>query len=688
MKLNEKKWVNNAMVVVVTAIVFVVVMRLWKIDPLIPLANSNGTDDYMYYTMAKSAMSGNGFYINSSLAAPFGQEMYTFPLLMRTFLFFCKFVGLFTDRWEIAVNLYYFLTYLLTSAAFYYLCRRLDIRNWFVCMAGALALSFSQYHLSRGTDHCTAAAYFVCVFAIILLVDLYQGVYEKKIKAGPVIRAVVFSVLLGATDIYYAFFACFLICYMIVASFLRKKRRTTVAAVSMLGIVVATFCACSWPTLWHMLSSGSIVKRSIWESYYYSFMPASLFLPSMKGTSLLSPLTSRYYSDASLPRGEMLFNYVGILGIVGVFACLWYLFFKRDDDERKTYVSKWILALILLGVTGGLGFCLAFFGLTQMRDYTRIFPSVYALLLLFMCFFFDELISKRKAWLAVLLLLFAVHMVDISPWSLLGDYEAITDSYNEYDALVSEMENYLDDGDTVLELPYLPGFENSVNGLGNLNMQFAGYLFETKDIGWSFGALANTNADVELRTRFKNTSAEQILYYAQELGYDGIYIDTKLFDESEKHLLEDIEAILGEPEVAGETKFFFSMKDKDDLPAVDDYLLRYASGFFAEETKGDNRWHWSTQNSELHVSNPFEARKAVLNINVNSYQESANLTVTVNGEKQEFAISNKAAVISVPVELQEGDNMITFFCDNMREKDDPVLRALSFCVNSVEVDAS
>lgn len=184
---------------------FIVFFRLWEFDITKPYIY-NGKDDFVYGVIAKNAMNGGSYFLNSHLGAPYGMELYYFPLLMQTYILWCKLIGFFTKNWVIAVNLYYFLTFILSVCTFFYMCRKIGIKNNLVSYFGGLVFAFSQYHMYRATIHITATSYFVIPLFIVLCYNMAVGKYEKKYTYSDVAELAIISIIAGCTDIYYAFF--------------------------------------------------------------------------------------------------------------------------------------------------------------------------------------------------------------------------------------------------------------------------------------------------------------------------------------------------------------------------------------------------------------------------------------------------------------------------------------------------
>jgi hypothetical protein len=80
-----------------------------------------------------------GWYLfNPNVGAPFGQYMAAYPNSDGFSFLLIKIIGIFTDDWAVAMNVFYFLTYILAALASFW-----AMRKW-VCMPAWL-ISFRCY---------------------------------------------------------------------------------------------------------------------------------------------------------------------------------------------------------------------------------------------------------------------------------------------------------------------------------------------------------------------------------------------------------------------------------------------------------------------------------------------------------------------------------------------------------------
>lgn len=674
----------------ISLLYFVVFFKLWEFNFNIPFNYEKG-DGFFYKMAAKSIIEGNSYFINEDLAAPYGLKLYGFPLLMQTYLLFCKIMGFFTHNWVVIVNSYYFITYFAAMITFIYLCKKTNIRNRFVSFIGALAFSFSQYHLARGQSHMTASSYFVIPLVILLCYRMYQGEYEEVNGKRTIIEMVIFCIIIGCTDIYYAFFGCYLFCFMFLYALVKKRKKTALCALTV--IVIVSFCVVMslFPAIYYQLKMGvneTAVIRSPYEAYLYGFQIVSMFLPMQGGKNLLAKMTDMYLSVEMLPVGEGLINYIGILGMIGLAYMGYVLFFKQEYEKRHDFFIKLNLATIFLGTAGSFGIVAALLVTTKIRCYTRIFPFVFAFLLLLTCLFFQNLIEKYgKKVLLLFGFLFLIHSIDISPWSFLPNYQLYAAQFNQDKKFIQGIEQYTEDGDMILQLPYVSGVENKINGMVNCNKHYMGYLQQDKALKWSYGAVAGSDADQLLKQRYSEDIIDQILFFAVDMGYAGIYIDKSMLEESYLHIVDDMCRILGTPEVVSEDEclYYFHLENKDIYNAIKDTILTFGEGFYDEEQNEQGSWRWSGPESTLQIDYRGDDKKTMLELNVYSICEDVSLMIKGNSETSNYILGNEPRTIRVPIVLKHGTNTISFWSDDMQYEFGDYGRKLSFCICDIAI---
>ena len=675
----------------ISILFFIIFFKLWEFDITKPYVY-NGKDDFFYGVIAKNAMNGGSYFFNSSLGAPYGMELYYFPLLMQFYIVWCKIIGLFTNNWVIAVNSYYFMTYILSVCTFFYMCRKIGMKNNVISYLGGIVFAFSQYHIYRATIHITASSYFVIPLIIVLCYNMASGKYEESYSLKKILEIIIICVLVGCTDIYYAFFGCFLICVMLVDAIIKKHWKTLAVGLGIIIGITLMILICLAPSIIYSLKHGAnehAASRSPYEAYGVGFQLVSLFLPLKGSCNLLSMFTDIYTSVQGLPSGEQICNYAGLIGFIGLGYTVYYILFKREKDSKQDLFIKMNFATIFLGTVGGAGLIVAFLVTSKIRTYTRVFPYVLAFLIVAVCFLFENLYTKNKRWIYLLYILTVVHFIDLSPWSILPDYRDNASKYDADKKFIVDIQQFTGEGDNILQLPYVTGLENYINGItDNCDYHFKGYLLQSSNLGgWSYGTLVGTDADTAYREKFDTDSAEQILFFAKQVGYSGIYVDLTMLEESRQHIIQDLQEKLGDVSLVSEdeTMYYFDIRDYE-INMSDDLMVVYGDGFYAEERYENITWRWSEPESIIKIYSLSEDRTATVKIELHSYKENMKLTVQAENNINSYNITNETQIITIPVDFVDGEAELSFLGDSMEYENATSGRELSFRINSVAVE--
>ena len=478
---------------------------------------------------------------------------------------FCRLVGFFGGSWVTAVNLYYLLTYALAYASFIYLERVFGIESNLLLVFGGLTYSFWSFHYLHCYGHMTAIAYFVVPVFISICYLISQDRFRSRCS---VVILIVLSAACGIVDIYYSFFGCFLFSVGLLIALMKKQFRVCSKYMISIFSVVSCILIVLSPAVYNMTSSGSQKSlRSPGEAYYWALQISSLFVPAENSGSVLRGLSFKIRQIAQIPQGENLWNYVGIIGILGFVIVIYWLFADNSISYKEKYVCRQLGATLLLGTVGGLSIFVAIYLTSSVRCYNRISTYVFAFLILACSLFADRYLISKKWGIILVMCLFLIHMIDMSPWNLVPDYGEKANKYYRDQLYFHDIDKFLEDGDTVLQLPYIAGYENTkiVDGIGNCNYHFRAYLLSKKDINWSFGGLSGTASD-ECYRKYDTTNVNDILFFSLSDHYNGIYLDKALYDPKDWEIVFDgLCNALGDPRAVssnGELCYF-------DLEGVD-----------------------------------------------------------------------------------------------------------------------
>ena len=120
----ELRW---ALAVVFASIAaMVLTLSLWNADLTVPFVYQG--DGQFYQMSIKGILEHGWWFSNPSLGAPFGQQLYYFPLSdTNLYLLVIKLMGVFTSNSAVIGNLFYLVTFPLDALAAYLVLRKLKV---------------------------------------------------------------------------------------------------------------------------------------------------------------------------------------------------------------------------------------------------------------------------------------------------------------------------------------------------------------------------------------------------------------------------------------------------------------------------------------------------------------------------------------------------------------------------------
>lgn len=551
----------------------------------------DGIDDGHFLSVAKNAIDGNSFWYMNDLGAPFGVARYNFPMLMAFYYDFCYFLGFFTSNVILVNNLYYILTFLFAVFGFILIARELKI-NYYLALFGGLLFSFTQYHLFRSAQHVTASSYFVItlIFYFCINIVFKDNFNNRKLEIEDKIKLysslILSSFFIGSVDIYYAYFGCAFIVLSILIALFNKRLVACLRGLYFLFMIFVVLISNLYPSILNSILNGSTKTsaRDPYEAFYYGLSLVHLFMPKTFGDFHIFSWLTQAYNHSKFFKTEAIINYLGIMGIIGFIILIAVLLIdgfrkfiqKYEDDDNKemlNFLSKLNIFALLLGLQSAVGVFIALFGFTKIRTYNRI--SVYILMfsILAVIYLINILFKKYfKNFKQIYIVIFCIvllcfHVNENNLRKFPQNYNTINNKISSIKEFALNVNNYLKNGAKVLQLPILTYPENYVSqNLVNCNYQVFPYLF-TKNIQWSFGTLSHTNEYFYQKNMFGLEDIMSDLINAKNTGFDGITINTDIFDKAriseESKILDDVKEILGNPIFVSKDKkiYFFDFNN-------------------------------------------------------------------------------------------------------------------------------
>jgi phosphoglycerol transferase len=533
-----------------------------------------------------------------------------------------KIIGVFREDPVKVINMYYIITYLMTSVAFIYAAMHLRIPS-VAAVPLSLLYSFLPYHYLSGVSHLYPVSYYSVPLICLILIWVWSPDPPFFQKTKDSFRLILFNYksifsivvlfFLLPTHNYFNFFALYLALVSGISAAL--YRRSVIYLCS--GILLAG------------LMLGSLYKEQIYASIYSVFnkeayaeyvhqkalskqsQPISIAGDSevyaLRPVQLLLPLKEhRVEALRKLGNFHVKINRfsgsgssaIGILGSMGFIYLLFALLYIREK-EPLLYNQLAILNIfaILLATVGGLSSLISTlsnyyltqeFPLSQARSYDRI--SVF---IAFFCFLaltiplkrlYDKILYSKSPEKRIKIpgVVFAVALS--CAILVIGIFDQVThraalhpSNCSEYISdknFIDKIERVVGDGGKIFQLPFV--IHHPSSGLGCINQMFyadhlKGYI-HSDDLKWTYGGDSGTFQT----TWYKYTAAasvERMLTSLFLYDFDGIVIDRFGFKDGGEKIESDLRSIFGcAPWVSDDKRYaFFALSG-----AKNDFLQRHS----------------------------------------------------------------------------------------------------------------
>jgi phosphoglycerol transferase len=686
--------------VLITLMLLWIVMDLahaeWKVPFGIP-------GDGVYYGLQLKTLLETGWvHRNPNLGAPFGLELYDFAHFDNLQLFIMKLIGLcVSNHWGVVLNVYFVLTFPLTTLTSMVLFRWLRVHALFAIVYSQL-FSFQYYHFCRGQGHIMLASYFLVPLMVLVALWLCQPKSLFGRRRASRLGVPLFPRWLGAILIcmaaasaghYYACFGCFFFVLASVRASLRFRQWRNVRDAVLLVCVVATTLAINLlPNIayWNEHGSNRTVSAKLPKySEENGLKMAQMLLPSLDHRVRgLARITEKYSRTAPLVSFEQVSSSIGLVAGLGFVSLIALLASPRRSDPR--YFSLHSLSLlnagaVVLATIGGFGSLMAYLISPQIHGYNRI--SIYLALfgLICSCCVANGIAKRWRAspWSPVYIALWAgfilaFGVVDQTPRNSAPNFEANKAKFDFDAAFGQQIQEKYGKGSSFFMLP-LSDFPFSDNRIGYEH--FLAYL-HTDGMKWSNPAMLFRRS-ANWQKAMVNLPPEELTRTLILAGFAGIYIDHRFAEARESALMEYLNAAVKTPPIHdGKVRYVYDLRDLKQqmlsglseqqlaeeiarvIPPVE---IAFGGAFLPLEfgppdANGWKAWRWCTKSRErMHLWNHTdrELEGELRGVFYPGVEQAGDMTATsdlVPTGMQRIPISQS---FSIPMRVKPGKNTIS-----------------------------
>lgn len=695
--------------VILCVVLLALLTRPWRTDLRVPFCYS--WDGILTCTLIKGIHDNGWFLHNPYLGAPGGRDLHDFPFVDNLHLLILKGIVSITGDFGLTYNLYFLLTFPLTTLTALFALRHFGI-GYGPALVTALLYSFLPYPFWR----CAAGHLFLASFYLVpLIVLVIVGIYLDRrvlvslddetnrlrwhVGSGRTLGAVLVCLLVSSAGVYYAFFACFfLLVAGLSAALSRRRAYPLVPALTMTVLIVLGVLASVAPTLRYKWENGpntDAVARCPQGAEFHGLKLVQLLLPAdSHRIPALAEVRRRYNALAPLAN-ENGWSGLGLVGGGGFLFLCGRLLVRRASARPKLLDGFAVLtaAGLALATVGGFGSLLSFLVTDWIRGYTRISVYLAFFALAAVALLFDKAarhfsVGRRRllfcGFLAFVLLGGVYDQVSFRwkpPFAWVygdppRDYVA---DYHHDAAWVRCIEDSLPPHAQVFQLPYVPYPEYPpVHGMTDYD-HFRGYL-HSRTLHWSYGTIKGRGSDGWQRSLAALPPAElpAALAYA---GFRGLYLDRAGYADRAASLETALVTLLDtSPVISDNGRFvFFNLTDfaerlKKQLSEAEwrtrcaaashPLLFEWRGGFFGCDGLGATACRWCSSRGELVVQNTWDQPRTVTFtfIAISDFVQPSNLQLSglIAGQT---TVGRERTPFQTTVTVPPGRHLVRFRCD-------------------------
>jgi len=609
-------------------------MRLDRADFQAPF--SYDFDALLILPFVKETVEGGHHWHTPRLGAPAGQDLHDFPVIDHLHLLVIRLLGWFWSSPEAVFNLYYVLTYPLTTLGSILAARRLGLSRASALLVGLL-YAFQPYHYLRGQTHYFLSAYYVVPLTVLSLVEIARGKlpffvatsaadgvksFHRSWRNAHTFWAIAIAVLTSAAGAYYAFFACaFYVAAGLYAWMATRTVRAPLSAAAIVAIVSGCGLLHHLPTIVYQAENGRNNRphvRLAEEAEIYGMKVAQLVLPvpghnpvGLGDTVVFDPaaMRSAYQAPVLKELNESDWDPIGLIASIGYLSLLALCVLPARRGETTGPFAAFALYGTFLGTVGGLGALFNVLVSPQVRCYNRVSIYLAFFALLFVGRSLDLLFARCGTRAAALRSPIFVFLLAFGIWDQTNDqwfpdfrspkpgYTSLVDQRNQaadrYYAdreFFGRVETLLPEG-MVFNFPFIEYpeartyAEAGASGSVQSYESTLGYL-HTRSLRWSFGSMKGREWDTWMRRLTGKEPPPQFLERIALVGFEGLLVDARgLNPRRWNNLKLELDQYLGPGalrEVHPARRLYFF-----DLRNFRDTLIRSygAAGFEARRTQ-------------------------------------------------------------------------------------------------------
>jgi phosphoglycerol transferase len=537
------------------------VLELWRANLSLPFIHKG---DAAFACACVKSIIDNGWYLkNRRLGAPHGMNLCDYPMADNLHFLGIKLLACASSNWAVVLNLYFLLTFPLTTLSALFVFRRFGC-GYLASLVGSLLYSFLPFHFLRGEIHLLLASYYLVPLMIMLILEVFLDlpVFSPQ---GPAIiwrswiapsSRLLICLLIASAGVYYAFFGCFLL--LVAGCSCWYYKRTLHPLLKSAGLIIILSMATAanlLPSIAYHIQRGpnpQSMARHPFHADVFGLKPVQLLLPvTDHRLALLRELKAEYNTAFQPLVNENDHSSLGMVGGLGFLLMLGRFSYRRSrtlEPGLQDAFAILCLACLFLCTIGGLGSLFSLLVSPMIRGYNRISVYIAFFALFTVVLILDRISSGLKASGARFVFgLLAFGLLVAGIWDqttrkFVPHYAWVRNDFSSDEKFVRAVEARLPDNALVFQLPYASFPEQGpIHQMIDYD-HLRGYLHSNK-LRWSYGCMKGRVGDNWAKD-ISSKPIEEMVGSLVHAGFSGIYIDRAGFQDAGMKLESDLSAIL------------------------------------------------------------------------------------------------------------------------------------------------
>lgn len=515
-------------------------------------------DGLFCLTLIKRLIEGGWIFINNRVGFPFGGNLLDYPVPDTGSLLILKVLGTLFGSPQAAMNLFFLLGFPVTFICSYVFLRIIGISRSF-SVAASLLFVFLPFHFQR-IGHLFYTWYFVVpiffYFGFLFFFLKPQYLKSREFRYRVILRTVILFVL-AFFGVYYAFFGCMIIFVSAVAGAIKNKSyRCFIVGFIALSIVILGVLINVVPNIQHkmvMSPNTEVIDRGPTDSEKYGLKLVQMFLPHQgHRVGYLNNIAERYKIHFPLvnENATSALGVVGAVGFVFLLGVAFVLMCGLQVDPRLIFFSITTIFLFSFATIGGFSVLFALAVSSMLRAWNRIsvfigfgaITSAFLILQISLKRFFSETQAK-KMMLPIAIGLSILGFWDQTSRTPVLYNDSIRVTFESDHSFIKDIEAIVPSKSAIYQLPYMAFPEvPPLNQLTDYGL-FKGFL-HSRSLRWSYGGIKGREGDLFFRALAQQPLQKQV-EVVTKLGFVGIYIDRRGYEDYGRGLEEQLQKILG-----------------------------------------------------------------------------------------------------------------------------------------------